>query len=1005
MSQADRTAEFSPACPDAETLANFGTDALTEPMKSRVAEHVSGCPVCRTAMDASGGESWDAPVPPPAHDVFAPTTAPEGPASSRGASRPPSPHDLLLEPGAVRYELQSLHAEGGLGEVFLARDRELERDVAVKRIRARLSDDPATQSRFVREARLTGGLEHPAIVPVYGLQRQADGRPLYSMRFVRGESLHHLASRFHQRRREGMASIARDDREFRQLIGHCAAVCQAVAYAHSRGVIHRDIKPDNILCGQFGETLLVDWGLAKRTNGEDGFADSAPAAPVDDPSATSLGVIVGTPAYMSPEQAQGESASAGPASDIYSLGATLYHLLAGKPPHTGANPLEICESARSGSFPSPRDVEPTVPRPLEAICRRALSLNPSDRHASAKELASELECWLADDPIPSYPEPRRKRLVRWLRKHPRLTTGAGVAIVLGVSALTVSLAIFGRLNRELADSNRKLNDANLKLAASRALAEERADLALRSFELIVYQVQRRLRDVPGTLDARREILATALTSLRQLRLSGGLKPRGDTSTAFALMDMGDLVLQHRLSPTGGLDGEGTGQDAGKPEHPALLALEAYQQAAELQQSRLAESPDSAGDQFALAIAIEKKADAYWALGRADEARQGYEKCIEMMRPVAERLGPERFEYLGPVGPMLKLANYFPNGVNRLAIGQECARYSQARFAAAPQDEFAERYLGIALIQIGHASTDPAESARSFELAESVLRNRYLRLPNNAETQRDLADVLLQRAEIALREGRIEAAGQAASEASQLALGLASRDAASSWHRDYLIRASALWKRLPRDSNFSGDSLIALLREAGLAELQSGQVDRACESFALAESVARRALEKEMTPSSQAALIDSLLFSGDALRQKSDDATAYQKYLEAERRLEELPADDNDAMDRRRRYNAAWRIAEVLARRRDWEPAWKKYETSTELAEREYRDEPNEQTRADLLWVLERHAEAAVQRGEPATARNRWTRALEVLRPEVVNPASPEGSRAKAIEERLRQIRE
>ena len=227
-----------------------------------------------------------------------------------------------------RFSILREHKEGGLGLVYLARDQELQRDVALKEIKPAHCGNKESRARFVLEAEITGNLEHPGIVPVYGLGCYADGRPYYAMRFIRGDTLAAAIERFH-----GQAPVRFDSLECRQLLGRLVAVCQAVAYAHNRGVLHRDLKPGNIMLGKFGETLLVDWGLAKVI----ARPDSAAVAPGDEGLLRPFGAaaqatvgVVGTPAYMSPEQAKMEEL--GPATDVYSLGATLYCLLTNRAP-------------------------------------------------------------------------------------------------------------------------------------------------------------------------------------------------------------------------------------------------------------------------------------------------------------------------------------------------------------------------------------------------------------------------------------------------------------------------------------------------------------------------------------------------------------------------------------------------------------------------------------------------------------------------------------------------
>ena len=229
----------------------------------------------------------------------------------------------------TRYQILWPHARGGLGQIFAAQDTQLHRRVALKEIQPELAEDPVCRERFVVEAEITGNLEHPGIVPVYGLERRPDGRPFYAMRFIKGENLSTATRRFHADASPDFLGL-----DFRWLLRRFVDVCNTIAYAHSRGVLHRDIKPSNIMLGPFGETLVLDWGVAKPLGGP-GTAGPSPPIRTDlstfrpnagNGSVTITGQAVGTPAYMSPEQAAGNLEAMAPASDVYSLGATLYVL-------------------------------------------------------------------------------------------------------------------------------------------------------------------------------------------------------------------------------------------------------------------------------------------------------------------------------------------------------------------------------------------------------------------------------------------------------------------------------------------------------------------------------------------------------------------------------------------------------------------------------------------------------------------------------------------------------
>jgi WD40 repeat protein/serine/threonine protein kinase len=296
-----------------------------------------------------------------------------------------------------RFRIVRPYAQGGLGEVFLAIDPELERQVALKELRAHYAHDPVSQWRFLLEAKLTGRLEHPGIVPVYGLGRHADGRPYYAMRFIEGETLKQAIERFHGPEGSALEPGARE-LAFRRLLRSVIDACNAVAYAHSRGVVHRDLKPENIMLGRFGETLVVDWGIAKpladtQLEGLDGagFEDLAAESFLTRP-----GSALGTPQYMSPEQAAGDLARVGPASDVYGLGATLYAVLVGHGPFPSGSVAEVLRRVRRGVFPAPRRLRRSIDRALEAICLKAMAREPEARHASPLTLAEEIEAHLAD---------------------------------------------------------------------------------------------------------------------------------------------------------------------------------------------------------------------------------------------------------------------------------------------------------------------------------------------------------------------------------------------------------------------------------------------------------------------------------------------------------------------------------------------------------------------------------------------------------------------------------
>jgi serine/threonine protein kinase len=386
----------------------------------------------------------------------------------------------------LRFRILRPHARGGLGQVYVAHDEELHREVALKEIQGRHADHAESRTRFLLEAEITGGLEHPGIVPVYGLGQYADGRPFYAMRFIRGDSLKDAIDRYHRAEREAQSAEralqavgasrsalgAPRTLEFRQLLRRFIDVCNAIAYAHSRGVLHRDLKPGNIMLGKYGETLVVDWGLAKSgvRGQESGISkeideQSLRPSSVSGSAETQAGSAIGTPQFMSPEQAQGRLDLLGPASDVYSLGATLYCLLTGKPAFVDQEVGTILQKVQRSDFPRPCQLKQDVPPPLEAVCLKAMALKPAQRYCSPRDLADDIEHWLADEPVQAYPEPRRARLARWARRHKPLMAGAAALLFTAVIALSLGLVLLGQANTEIREAKQQAEKRGDDLAA------------------------------------------------------------------------------------------------------------------------------------------------------------------------------------------------------------------------------------------------------------------------------------------------------------------------------------------------------------------------------------------------------------------------------------------------------------------------------------------------------------------------------------------------------------
>ncbi len=345
----------------------------------------------------------------------------------------PAPHlagrPLDLPAAEGRYATRELLARGGMGEVFRADDELIGRRVALKRLRPGCDE---LRERFLAEAQITGQLGHPGIVPLYDVGQDGEGGPFYIMKLVEGSTLRQAIKDHHQG--TNPAGTTRPLRGL-QLLQVFVNLCQTVAYAHSRGVIYRDLKPDNVMLGAYGETLILDWGLAKR-RGPMGASLQEPRTSLGlgGSTATHDGTVVGSPSYMSPEAASGKHEEVTERSDVFLLGATLYEILTGVPPRRGSSAAQLLELARTVDPSPPRSLLPSLPRRLEAICLKAMARRPEDRYGSPLELADDVQRFLAEEPVTAFPDGRAARCWRWCKRRRRQLALAGMAVALLVCA-------------------------------------------------------------------------------------------------------------------------------------------------------------------------------------------------------------------------------------------------------------------------------------------------------------------------------------------------------------------------------------------------------------------------------------------------------------------------------------------------------------------------------------------------------------------------------------------
>jgi len=318
------------------------------------------------------------------------------------------------QPFEERYEPRGPLGRGGMGVVERVFDRALQREVAVKRLRRTRG---SALRRFLAEARLVAALDHPGLVPVHDAGLDARGRPWFTMPLVSGTSLAVVLALA----RDGQGGWSRE-----RVLGVLQKTCEIVAYAHARGVVHRDLKPANVMLGAFGEVLVLDWGLALLAEGE---------------PHTRRGALLGTPAYMPPEQAAGEHAEIGPQSDVYAIGAILYHLLAGRAPYAEVGPSNeaVARAVRSGG-PVPLElVAPHAPSELVAICARAMARESAARYAGMGELAADLRAFLEGRVVQAHARGAWAELRKWVGRNRALAGALSVIVLLLALALSLSL--------------------------------------------------------------------------------------------------------------------------------------------------------------------------------------------------------------------------------------------------------------------------------------------------------------------------------------------------------------------------------------------------------------------------------------------------------------------------------------------------------------------------------------------------------------------------------------
>ncbi|CAN5133582.1 hypothetical protein BH11MYX1_BH11MYX1_36870 [soil metagenome] len=500
-----------------------------------------------------------------------------------------------------RYRLHSELARGGMGRVWIADDTKLSRRVAIKEL---LEPSGRDRARFERELSLTSRLEHPSIVGVQDGGTWSDGKPFYVMRLVRGESLDKVVAR-------ATTLAARIS-----LLPHGLAMVDAIAYAHDQGIVHRDLKPENVLVGDFGETVVIDWGLAKDLRAATPALVEGPYRNLVRLGETLGGEVMGTPAYMPPEQALGDAVDE--RADVYSIGAVLYHLLCGSRPYGGTSIDDILAKVINEEPPPLAKRAAGVPTDLVTIVEKAMARRPEDRYANATELAVDLKRFLGGQLVGAHRYSGPQLVWRWMRKHRGAVVTAAVATV---AVVGLAVASFTRIVREEHRAN-----------IARALAERNHAKAEHLLDFMLVDLRSRLEPV-GKLDLldavafeardyyRDQVEATSEAdrhrrALVHHGLGKVLAAKGDTSAALA-EHQAALAIHPRLAAD---DPSWRGSvaessilvgDALRAHGDSEAALAAYTAAIA--------ADEAIGDRAQLAVAYASLGDFYAEVRRDDSA--------------------------------------------------------------------------------------------------------------------------------------------------------------------------------------------------------------------------------------------------------------------------------------------------------------------------------------------------------------------------------------------------
>jgi tetratricopeptide (TPR) repeat protein len=785
-------------CPSWSELQHLLREELEATENERIADHVSSCTICQAALDRLTDNDLLSGMQTPCMKETSLETDPtladliscmkQRSAGDLAPLRSPedSASDTVTFPGSATddaalgqlgpYQIKQEFGSGSTGRLFQAYDPRLRRTVAVKVLKRELATLESARVRFEREARAAAALDHENVVRIYEVGDLPDFPPYLVLEFIDGESLGRKLEREGTIQPRLAAEIVRQ-------------IADGLSAAHQQDVIHRDIKPSNIMIeASTSRVKIADFGLARVQESKTGI--------------TLAGILVGTPDYMSPEQIVSPSTSDN-RSDVYSLGVVLYEMLTGECPFRGVLRMVLFQ-VLNNEPEAPRRLNDQIPRDLETVCLKAMAKEPRHRYQSAASMAEDLTCWLEGKPVDARPLGFAGRFLRWIKRSPRMAV---------LASLVVSLLVTGAVG--WAFFTFSLSDARNRADRNAHAARQQRDLAIKSLQAMIFEVQNTLQDEPRTQDLRKALLEIALSGLAEISTSGDESELETLNTVIARNRMGDVA-----------------REMGKTEE-ARRQFQAALKTAKNLRERL---PDEAKVQHALVFTLWNLGDINLKEGQHSLAENRYEEALHLSREVFER-DPESMIAKRSLSIAYERMGDFFRDRGRLKESQKHYQLSieMARALAkdAVDDRELKRDLGVTCLKqgaIGLTLGDTHSSVSYIEEGYELLWELTKHSPGNLRAQRDFAIACTRKAELAEQQNHPAVAAEFIRRSLEIFLVLSQKEPNSPLRtRDLAETARPRWEKLTRLSSARFEDhqgLITSHKNMAIAEFLSGETARA-----------------------------------------------------------------------------------------------------------------------------------------------------------------------------------